>query len=350
MLEHPEDAFASYAAAGIGRVVVEEKHMGSRAIIVVCPDGDAARARFGVSDAARGAIYTRTGRTFFSDPQMTQTVVDRVAAALDSAGFWTRFETTWACLDAEIMPWSAKAQTLIDEQYAPVGAAAIAGLSAATCLLATAVGRGIDAQPLLDRFEARTEAAIAYDAVWRRYAWSVDSVDDLRVAPFHLLATEGAVHDDKTHAWHMETLAELCAGPETILVPTTWRLLDPSNAADVAAAVEWWDELTAGGGEGMVVKPDTFVARNAKRLAQPALKCRGREYLRLIYGPEYTLPGHLDRLRARGLGGKRRQALNEFSLGLEALHRFVERAPLRRVHECVFGVLALESEAIDPRL
>jgi predicted kinase len=103
-------------------------------------------------------------------------------------------------------------------------------------------------------------------------------------------------------------------------------------------------------GEGMVVKPLKFVHQGSRGLAQPALKCRGREYLRIIYGPEYTKEEDLVRLRARGPGRKRSLALSEFALGLEALDRFVRREPLRRVHERVFGVLALESEPVDPRL
>ena len=100
----------------------------------------------------------------------------------------------------------------------------------------------------------------------------------------------------------------------------------------------------------MVVKSLEFVARGPRGLVQPAVKCRGREYLRIIYGPEYTAPQHLDRLRSRGLAAKRSLALREFALGIEALERFVRREPLRRVHECVFAVLALESEPVDPRL
>ena len=83
---------------------------------------------------------------------------------------------------------------------------------------------------------------------------------------------------------------------------------------------------------------------------QPAVKCRGREYLRIIYGPEYTAPEHLERLRERGLSAKRALALREFALGIEAMERFVRHEPLRSVHECVFGVLAMESEPVDPRL
>jgi protein phosphatase len=100
----------------------------------------------------------------------------------------------------------------------------------------------------------------------------------------------------------------------------------------------------------MVVKPREWIVRGNKGLVQPAMKCRGREYLRIIYGPEYTLPDHLHRLRRRSTGAKRALANREFALGLEALERFVRREPLRRVHECVFGVLALESEPVDPRL
>jgi len=175
-------------------------------------------------------------------------------------------------------------------------------------------------------------------------------VDDLRLAPFHLLATEGAVHDDRDHAWHMTQLAEICAADPGILMATPWRAVDLADEGACADAVRWWEELTASGGEGMVVKPLAFVTRDSRgRLAQPALKCRGHECLRLIYGPEYTLPEHLARLRERGVGAKRTLAVREFSLGLEALHRFVAREPLRRVHECAFGVLALESEPVDPR-
>jgi protein phosphatase len=85
-------------------------------------------------------------------------------------------------------------------------------------------------------------------------------------------------------------------------------------------------------------------------VVQPAIKCRGREYLRIIYGPEYTLPQHLERLKQRSLEAKRRLALREFALGMEALELFVNKEPLYRVHRCVFGVLALESEPVDPRL
>jgi len=131
---------------------------------------------------------------------------------------------------------------------------------------------------------------------------------------------------------------------------TTHHVVDLGDAAAGAEGVAWWERLTGAGGEGMVVKPLEFVVRGPKGLVQPAVKCRGPEYLRIIYGAEYDAPRHLERLRGRGLAAKRSLALREFALGIEGLERFVRREPLRRVHECTFGVLALESEPVDPRL
>lgn len=90
--------------------------------------------------------------------------------------------------------------------------------------------------------------------------------------------------------------------------------------------------------EGIVIKVREFIpVRNgfSSLRIQPAVKVRGREYLRVIYGPEYTDPQHLSRLRERGLTGKRSLALREFALGVEGLERFVRKEPLRRVHECL---------------
>jgi protein phosphatase len=148
----------------------------------------------------------------------------------------------------------------------------------------------------------------------------------------------------------MEELARVCAEDPGLLLATPYRTVDLADPDSEAAATDWWLELTSRGGEGMVVKPLTWIVRGRRGLVQPAVKCRGREYLRIIYGPEYTAPEHIERLRARGLGAKRSLAIRELVLGLEALHRFVDKEPLYRVHECVFGVLALESEPVDPRL
>jgi protein phosphatase len=355
LLEHPAEAFSYYRDSGVTKVVCEEKHMGSRAIVVVCRDAQAAENRFGVTQGESGAIYTRTGRPFFNDAMVQSQFLDRVRDAITSAGYWDQFQTDWFCLDCELMPWSSKAQELIRSQYAAVGAAGRSALPAATDALRKATERlqGEASQACkaaYDDFSHRGQSIDRFVDAYRQYCWSVDSLDDYQLAPFHLLASEGKCHRDRDHVWHMETLAKICKGDSRWMLATNYRVVDLADASSEAMAVDWWMEMTQRGGEGMVVKPLDFVVRGKKSLVQPAVKCRGPEYLRIIYGPDYRDDKNLKRLRSRGLGLKRSLALREFSLGIEALDRFVRREPLRRVHECVFGVLALESEPVDPRL
>jgi protein phosphatase len=349
LLEHPAEAFAYYRKASVDCVICEQKHMGSRAVIVVCRDEAAAIERFGIA-GSRGAIYTRTGRAFFSEPSTEAAVLARVAAALERAHLWDQLATTWVCLDVELMPWSAKAQELLRGQYAAVGSTARRSLGDAVAALEAHAARTGEPHALLDRYRTRAQAADAFVTAYRHYCWPVHAIDDLEIAPFHLLASEGVVHDERDHLWHLETLAQLCAADPVLLSATPHQLVTLGDDDSERAAIAWWTELTSAGGEGMVVKPLSWHARGARGLVQPAIKCRGREYLRIIYGPEYTAPEHLARLRARSVGAKRSLAIREYALGLEALHRLVEREPLYRVHECVFGVLALESEPVDPRL
>ncbi len=350
LLEHPAEAFAYYRDQGIPAVVCEEKHMGSRAVVVVCKDDAAARDRFGVSDEGVGIVVTRTGRRFFNDASLEAGLLDRLRGAIEAASLWSQLETRWLCIDAELMPWSFKAQELVRGQYAATGAAAGASLREAVGVLGAALDGGLELGPLLDRTRARASMVEAYRTAYRHYCWTVGSLADVKLAPFHLMASEGRVHVDKDHLWHMKTLAALCARDEALLVATPHRRVDMTDTGSIDEAVRWWEELTGRGGEGMVVKPLAFVARGSRGLLQPAIKCRGPEYLRIIYGPEYTAPENLERLRSRGLSAKRSLALREFALGIEGLERFVRKEPLRRVHECVFGVLALESEPVDPRL
>ncbi len=365
-LEYPEEAFAYFRSSGVPKVVCEEKHMGSRAVVIVCKDEESAARYFGAQNEGVGIIYTRTGRRFFNSSEMESLVLDRISRALQAVGFWDSFRTEWVCLDCELMPWSEKAQDLLKTQYAAVGASAKASLTAAVQFLKKTSDRTdletgfqlppesgaqeFDIHALLQKFETRKHAIDLYVKAYRQYCWPVNTISDLKIAPFHLLATEGKVHIDKDHEWHMNTLLRICAADLELLLATPYQVIDVTSDESMKAGTQWWEELTEKGGEGMVVKPFSFVAKGRKGLVQPALKCRGREYLRIIYGAEYTAPHNLERLRPRSLGTKRSLALREFALGIESLERFVRKEPLRRVHECVFGVLALESEPIDPRL
>lgn len=349
-LEHPSEALAFFKRAGVQKVMCQEKHMGSRAVMVIGRNPEVTRLRFGVTTGEQGQIFTRSGRAFFKERAEMHEAVSRTAAAADRAGLFDELATDWLCIDAEIMPWSAKAQALIEQQYGPVGAAARTGLELAEVAASRATQRGIDLGNLVAGLREKRLRVDRFAAAVRQYCWPIQGLDGVKIAPFHLLASEGKVHSDRRHDWHMDMLSRL-AGHDPLFQATTTSIVDLDDPDSINLAVKWWLEMTGKGGEGMVVKPPTFLARSESNLLlQPAVKCRGRDYLRIIYGPDYDLPDNLIRLRKRGLGAKRSLAVREFSLGLEALERFVAREPLRRVHECVFAVLALESEPVDPRL
>ena len=396
-LEYPTEAFADYRRAGVTRVVCEVKHMGSRMVALVRRDGG--------GSAPGGALWTRTGRPFVTDPALTAAVLRRLRAAVTSAGVFDELAADWVLLDTELLPWSAKALDLIREQYASVAAAARAALPATLSALDAAAARGLDVGSLRERMAARLARADAFAEAYRRYCWPTDGLAGLRVAPFALLASgtsDGSGrratarhYASQDRGWHLGIADRLADADPELIERTDRRIVDVTDGAQVAAATQWWLALTEGpggdsggapqpreerttraaavettsgdsggapqqraeragasatlgGGEGMVVKPYDGVTGTT--LVQPGIKCRGREYLRIIYGPDYTEPEHLARLRQRTLHRKRALALREHALGLAALDRLVAGEPLWRVHEAVFAILACESEPVDPRL
>ncbi len=364
ILEHPIEAFDYYKSRGVTRVICEQKHMGSRAVIVMAKSVEAAKEHFHVSDGKQGVIYTRTGRQFFNDESIEKTIIERLGNVLEASGFWSDFQTDWVCLDTELMPWSAKAQSLLENQYSSVGRTGRQSLSAVVEILSETVkrnfqvvdmassvsGQNVNLQALLDEHLERKDALEKYTEAYRRYCWNVENVDDYRIAPFHILATEGSVHNDKEHLWHMDTVKKYIVGMDKIFMLTDYMIIDVNSNESIEIGINWWENLTNAGEEGIVVKPTDFIVMNGTTVLQPAVKCRGKEYLRIIYGPEYTLKENIHRLKKRSLHRKRQLALKEFALGMESLERFVKKQPLHQVHECVFGILALESKPLDPRL
>ena len=353
LLEYPPEAFDYYRDQEITHVICEEKHMGSRGIIVVAKSQDAIEQKFGIKPDQPGICYTRTGRNFFSDPELGTAFIERIQAAVTKAGIWETLDTDWLIMDAEIMPWSLKADGLLRAQYASTGAAADLNLKKAHAAIQQAASRGIDPEPLqqmADRFQLRSTAVADYIASYRSYCWNVDELNDIKVAPFHIMASEGVVHNTKNHQWHLDVGRALNAADPGMIIPTQAMVVDLTDPEQQANATQWWETITQLGAEGMVVKPLEFTVSHNQHTVQPAIKCRGKQYLRIIYGPEYDLPENLPRLKHRNLRFKRALAIREFALGIEGLQRFVNDEPLQRVHQCSFGVLALESEPVDPRL
>jgi polynucleotide kinase-phosphatase len=344
-LEHPEQAFDQYRKHA-ERVVCQEKHMGSRAVALVCRDPEVARKRFGLDTGPAGAVLTRTGRAFFSEDALTEDLLARIALAAEGSGLWDRLETDWMLLDGELLPWSAKARELVEDQFASVAAAGLAALPAVAAALEAAAARGLDVADLAARNASRLSNVEAFAAVYQRYCWPTSGLAGVRLAPFQILATEGANRADHRHDRHLDAIDALVGADATGTLMATRRRFVTLGTAEEAEAADWWHELCAAGGEGMVVKP----ILDGRPKLQPGLKVRGREYLRIIYGADYTDPQHLDRLRQRRLTHKRSQALREHALGVEALDLVAKGAPLWRIHQLVFAILALESEPVDPRL
>lgn len=346
-LEHPDQAFEYYRSAGLDDVVVETKHMGSRAHILVCRDAAAARVRFHTEDDHLGHIWTRNGNPFFKDAERAS-VLERISAA--AAPLFDELATDWLLLDAEIMPWNTKAASLIRDQYAPTGKAALIGAGLVNDALRRLGDRGVEIPDgTSERFALRERNAARFDKVWRGYSWETPTIDEVRIAPFHVLASEGRVHSNERHSQHMKWI-DMLVGRDPIFTPTDFTEVSLHSPTALAAVVDKWMDDTAQGAEGVVVKPSVFSIMGERGLVQPALKVRGVDYLRIIYGVDYDMPENIERLRERATKSKRARAVKEHALGVEALDRLVAREPLRRIHECVAAIIGLESDPSDPRL
>ncbi|MCS4089376.1 polynucleotide kinase-phosphatase [Rhizobium sp. BK176] len=346
-LEHPNQAFEYYRSVGQDTVVVETKHMGSRAHVLVCRDAAAARSRFHTEDDNLGHIWTRNGNPFFKDGDR-RAVLERVAAA--AGPLFDELKSDWLLLDAEIMPWNTKAAALIRDQYAPTGKAAQIGTGLVLDALSRFAARGVaDVDTQLRHVRERHSNAEAFDRVWRGYSWATPSVDDLRIAPFHVLASEGRVHSRELHSTHMRWI-DMVLGKDAIMAKTDFTKVSLTEPKALDAVIDKWLHDTGNGAEGIVVKPHSFTVMGEREMIQPALKVRGRDYLRIIYGVDYDLPENLSRLRERATKSKRARAIKEHALGVEALDRLVRGEPLRRIHECVAAIIGLESDPSDPRL
>ncbi|MCG7377676.1 polynucleotide kinase-phosphatase [Paenibacillus sp. ACRSA] len=343
-LEHPQDAFQYYRSQGVTRMVAEKKHMGSRAILLIFRDEDVARQRVG--RPMLGNIVTRTGRSFF-DPLTEQLVLSRLHADLTEGSYFERHQTEFVLLDAEIVPWNLKAKELISSQYAHVSEASLLDRNIMVDKLREAEKAGRDVTEWLQETELKFANAQTFRDVFQYYCWDVNDIGDIRIAPFHTLAHSTGTFWEQTHEWHMQQNREF-ARISPLMMETEYRVI--TDETDEAAIIRWWDEMTAEGHEGIVIKPETFRTWNGNKMIQPAIKVRGRAYLHIIYGMDYLAPENLSRLRKRKTSKKERHALMESALGMEGIERFVRGESVERIHECVLATLSLESDRIDPRL
>jgi polynucleotide kinase-phosphatase len=341
-LEHPLEAFEYYQANGVDTMIVQKKHMGSRGILFLFKNKEVAKEYIGRETL--GAIYTRSGRAFFQK-ELEERILQVLNA--DLSGYFEKYNTDFVLLDAEILPWNLKAKELIMSQYAHVGEMALLDRSKLRAQLQKASDNGRDIGKWLAETDKKINNAKIFNEVYQKYCWETEGLEGIQIAPFHTLAHSSETFFDQSHTWHMEKNKEF-SSISSLFVETEYRIV--TDEESMKAAIEWWEEMTEDGHEGFVVKPEMYVQRHNGKLLQPAIKVRGRKYLHIIYGIDYLQPENLSRLKQRNAGKKQRNALKEFSLGVEAVNRFVKGESLERYHECVLGVLALESDPIDPRL
>ncbi|MFC4409780.1 polynucleotide kinase-phosphatase [Chungangia koreensis] len=341
-LEHPQEAINYYRNHGVTKLIAEKKHMGSRAIMIIFKDSQAAVKSIGT--ATNGVIYTRTGRRFF-DQDTENNVVQIIVDELREKDYFEHYETDYVCLDTEIMPWNLKAKDLIRKQYAHVSENAL--LDRSKLIERLQQSEFTDVRDWLSIYDMKLQNAHVFKEVFQNYCWNVEGIEKIQIAPFHVLAHSNQTFFDKPHLWHMEMNRKLSAG-STLFVETDYKII--SNPSDDLEIIKWWEEMTKEGHEGIVIKPEIYISTYKGRLLQPAIKVRGRKYLSIIYGMDYLEPANLIRLKKRNTNKKQKNALKEFALGIEGIKRFVERDSIERIHECVLGVLALESEPVDPRL
>lgn len=343
-LEHPKEAIDYYRGQGIQTIVAEKKHMGSRGILFLFKDIESAKKHTSIESL--GVIYTRTGKRFF-DTEMEEQIVSKINKELHEKGYFDKHNTDYLLLDAEIMPWNIKAKELISSQYAHVAENAILDRTNLKEKIEGAVDHNEEIINWLDEYKEKLTNAHAFSEVFQKYCWEIEDINSIQIAPFHVLAHSNQTFFDQPHTWHMWMNREF-ANQSKIFVGTEYKVI--TDEASEEEVIKWWQDMTSEGHEGIVIKPEYYIAKNKGKLIQPAIKVRGRKYLKIIYGMDYLLPQNLVRLKTRNTGKKQKLALKEFALGVEGIHRYVQRESIERVHECVLGTLALESDPVDPRL
>ena len=342
------------ASEGVPQVVCEEKHMGSRAVVVVCRDEDAAaRALRRRRRASRHLLHPHGPAVLRRRGAGDASSSTACGAAHRRATCWDELDTDWVCLDCELMPWSAKAQELLRDAVRGGRIARPRGLACDSSRRSTAgaARRRVSSGVAAVRTERAEDVGRVRGRVPPLLLAGRSRSHDLKLAPFHLLATEGRVHVDKDHVWHMDDARRPGRADPSCCSATPIpgrRRHRPRRRASRGSTGGRTDRARRRGHGREAARVHRHAAGGAS--CSRRVKCRGREYLRIIYGPDYTAPENLERLRPRASAASGRWRSREFALGIEALERFVRREPLRRVHECVFGVLALESEPVDPRL
>lgn len=349
-LEHPSDIFAYYKKVGVQSVICEQKHMGGRVTLLVCKQTQVAKKRFALPDGQRSSCLYRvkpdaSAYEFlqWEHELRSKGLFKHLESVIDASGIWESIEANWLLLDCELMPWAISNEPIqgVTELYTGLAAVGLESLEITIETLKGLSKTNDIAHTLVSSLSEDHNNLLSYRDVYRNYCKPVSKLEDIQVAPFHILASDKGLYTHASHEWHLK-IAEILSekDPLDVIQKTEHIYVDLSSEKEQEEAIEWWTELTHAGVEGMVIKPLHFTEFNNDALVQPAIKCRGKDYIRMVYGPNYL--NHLDALRQRVTTTKERLAFFEFALGTEGLKRLIDQKPTSQVLECFIATLALE--------
>ncbi|MDF2606644.1 MAG: polynucleotide kinasephosphatase [Bacillales bacterium] len=337
-LEHPSEAFDYYRSNGVSTMIVTKKKMGNRGVLFLFKDIESAVKYTGIESL--GVIYTSNGSRFFEE-NVERILVSRIVGDLVENNYFKMYETDFVLIDVEIMPWNLKAKEQIS-LYSNISDNAM--LDRTKLIEKMVSSKNPQLHELLDEYSLKLENVKKFKGVFQTYCLKEFDMKEIQIELLNIIAHSSETFFDKPQSWHIEMGREL-ASYSNLFLETEFKLVN--DVESETEVIKWWEDISCSGYEGIVIKPNDD---SVEKLLQPAIKVRGRDFLRIIYGMDYLLPDNLKRLKKRNTRKKQKQAINEFSLGVEGVRRFVAGESLERVHECVLGVLAQQADQVDPRL
>lgn len=299
-IEHPDDTIEYYHNRGIYDLIAEHKYMGSNATIVATKDKEISRQLFGSDDVIK--IYSKNGYDFFDTTIPSENkLMDDIHKEL--VWFMDHNDLNVIGIEAEILPWCFKAKTMIEKKF----------LVSGMCSLI---------------HSTHSDKDPSNSTKFLKSLENYNQEDSIRIYPYKLIFQgkfNGRKFEKSINGNYIDyqiQLDSLCR-LSNVFHPVKFQILNISKSY---MATTFWHRVAEEGGEGIVVKPlhpTAFLPSG--RYIQPALKCRTKDYLRLIYGINYLEKDNFEFLRHRRTADKRRLAMQQFELSQKILYSFINR-------------------------
>jgi hypothetical protein len=346
-LEHPNEAFEYFIENDIKKVVAQKKHMGSRALITLFKNEEIGKKY--INKNKKGFILSRNNIRFFNIEQEKQ-YVDRLVEDLTKHNFFEKYDTDLLILDCEILPWNLKANSLITNQYGLVSNTSRYVRNHKLEILKELFNQGKVSKEDVEKQINLLENSKKFHDVFSFYCWNIEDINNVKIAPFHILSFSKESNFNRNHEWHMGISKELSM-MSSLFIETPYMIINLDNEQEKNSCIKWWKEITEDGHEGIVIKPYKFISKNKNgEIVQPAIKVRGKEYLRIIYGMDYLEKENLEIIKQRSAHKKMKKAISQFLLSVESINRFINMDKIENILECVLASMSIDNEFTDPRL